>query len=91
MEGPKSSAIGSGAKHGLQSLGKVQVGRRMPPPALLPSLKSENLGMGFSLKYIHIRINKMSYGLKLIFTFFYSYVTRTIDRKLRNMSFSLLS
>ncbi|OQR76469.1 hypothetical protein BIW11_03068, partial [Tropilaelaps mercedesae] len=44
LEGPKSSAIGSGAKHGLQSLGKVQVGRRMPPPALLPSLKSENLG-----------------------------------------------
>ena len=31
-------------RHGLQSLGKVAASRRMPPPANLPSLKSENLG-----------------------------------------------
>ena len=31
-------------RHGLQSLGKVASSRRMPPPANLPSLKSENLG-----------------------------------------------
>ena len=31
-------------RHGLQSLGKVATSRRMPPPANLPSLKSENLG-----------------------------------------------
>ncbi|XP_015222707.2 protein PRRC2B isoform X3 [Lepisosteus oculatus] len=31
-------------RHGLQSLGKVAVARRMPPPAHLPSLKSENKG-----------------------------------------------
>ncbi|XP_064649744.1 protein PRRC2C-like isoform X2 [Lineus longissimus] len=31
-------------QHGLQSLGKVSSTRRMPPPANLPSLKSENLG-----------------------------------------------
>ena len=30
-------------RHGLQSLGKVPT-RRVPPPASLPSLKSENLG-----------------------------------------------
>ena len=29
---------------GLQSLGKVGSARRMPPPAHLPSLKSENKG-----------------------------------------------
>ncbi|XP_060768832.1 protein PRRC2B isoform X2 [Neoarius graeffei] len=31
-------------RHGLQSLGKVAAARRMPPPAHLPSLKSENRG-----------------------------------------------
>lgn len=32
------------ARHGLQSLGKVAAARRMPPPAHLPSLKSECKG-----------------------------------------------
>ena len=31
-------------QHGLQSLGKLPSARRMPPPANLPSLKSENCG-----------------------------------------------
>ncbi|CAN7977641.1 unnamed protein product, partial [Ixodes persulcatus] len=41
LENPKTSAA---PKHGLQSLGKVGAGRRMPPPVNLPSLKSENSG-----------------------------------------------
>ncbi|KAJ1172161.1 hypothetical protein NDU88_004011 [Pleurodeles waltl] len=32
------------ARHGLQSLGKVAVSRRMPPPANLPSIKKEHKG-----------------------------------------------
>lgn len=32
------------ARHGLQSLGKIATTRRVPPPANLPSLKSENSG-----------------------------------------------
>ena len=31
-------------KHGLQSLGKIASARRVPPPALLPSLRAENSG-----------------------------------------------
>lgn len=37
-------ALSAAPKHGLQSLGKVGAGRRMPPPVNLPSLKSENSG-----------------------------------------------
>lgn len=36
--------LAAAPKHGLQSLGKVGAGRRMPPPVNLPSLKSENSG-----------------------------------------------
>ena len=35
--------VGTTRQHGLQSLGKV-ASRRMPPPAHLPSLRSENGG-----------------------------------------------
>ncbi|XP_061887052.1 protein PRRC2B isoform X3 [Entelurus aequoreus] len=41
IETQKNSAV---PRHGLQSLGKVAAARRMPPPAHLPSLKSENKG-----------------------------------------------
>uniref|UniRef100_A0A8C9RUG3 Proline rich coiled-coil 2B n=1 Tax=Scleropages formosus TaxID=113540 RepID=A0A8C9RUG3_SCLFO len=41
IEVQKSTVV---ARHGLQSLGKVVPARRMPPPAHLPSLKSENKG-----------------------------------------------
>jgi len=36
-------------QHGLQSLGKVSSVRRMPPPANLPSLKSEGCGSDINL------------------------------------------
>jgi len=39
------SCTASNRQHGLQSLGKVANLRRMPPPANLPSLKSENIGV----------------------------------------------
>ncbi|KAG7480470.1 hypothetical protein MATL_G00056420 [Megalops atlanticus] len=41
VEAQKSTVV---TRHGLQSLGKVATARRMPPPAHLPSLKSENKG-----------------------------------------------
>jgi len=41
VEAPKSTVA---RQYGLQSLGKVSNARRMPPPANLPSLKSENSG-----------------------------------------------
>ncbi|XP_078811607.1 protein PRRC2B isoform X6 [Oryzias latipes] len=41
IETQKNTAV---TRHGLQSLGKVAAARRMPPPAHLPSLKSENKG-----------------------------------------------
>ncbi|XP_040819592.1 protein PRRC2B isoform X3 [Ochotona curzoniae] len=41
VDAARSSVI---PRHGLQSLGKVATARRMPPPANLPSLKSENKG-----------------------------------------------
>ncbi|XP_060917840.1 protein PRRC2B isoform X4 [Labrus mixtus] len=41
IETQKNTAV---PRHGLQSLGKVAAARRMPPPAHLPSLKSENKG-----------------------------------------------
>jgi hypothetical protein len=40
----ESKSAGSGTRHGLQSLGKVNQSRRAPLPANLPSLKRENLG-----------------------------------------------
>ncbi|XP_063100134.1 protein PRRC2B isoform X3 [Cavia porcellus] len=41
VDAARSSVV---PRHGLQSLGKVVTARRMPPPANLPSLKSENKG-----------------------------------------------
>ncbi|XP_063066564.1 protein PRRC2B, partial [Engraulis encrasicolus] len=41
IESQKTTVV---PRHGLQSLGKVAAARRMPPPAHLPSLKSENKG-----------------------------------------------
>ena len=39
-------------KHGLQTLGKVGAGRRIPPPANLPSLKSENSGLSPNINLV---------------------------------------
>ena len=41
---PNDFSLTGTARHGLQSLGKVGASRRIPPPANLPSLKSENSG-----------------------------------------------
>ena len=39
-------------QYGLQSLGKVSGARRLPPPASLPSLKSENSGNDPSISLV---------------------------------------
>ena len=39
-------------QYGLQSLGKVGSARRMPPPAHLPSLKSEHGGPDLSVNLV---------------------------------------
>ncbi|RWS14398.1 protein PRRC2C-like isoform X7 [Dinothrombium tinctorium] len=49
LENPKTTVA---PKHGLQTLGKVGAGRRIPPPANLPSLKSENAGNNPSINLV---------------------------------------
>jgi hypothetical protein len=49
LENPKTSVA---PKHGLQTLGKVGAGRRMPPPANLPSLKSQNSGQNPNINLV---------------------------------------
>jgi hypothetical protein len=46
---PQKPAPARSGQHGLQSLGKVASIRRMPPPANLPSLRSENSGSDSNL------------------------------------------
>jgi len=47
----QSCAVGTTRQHGLQSLGKV-ASRRMPPPAHLPSLRSQNGGAETSVAIV---------------------------------------